>query len=194
MSKENWNECRNLEINGCENIKLLESSCPLEFACSDDELGKAANDPLAAEEEIDVSKFLSAVAYDRNGNFPPPDGCVSLLVFGNKRCLGPPRTVEMFPTWTHPGSPCYNDATMPHESVEDQYCNMKTGNWHETVYMGSGKCRRPHWYEPGHKYNLVFTGDMCSHGVMLKECMVGPCPREVIDLEGRVDDVDAVLA
>jgi hypothetical protein len=36
MNKENWKQCRNLEINGCKSIQVLES-CRLQFSCGDDD-------------------------------------------------------------------------------------------------------------------------------------------------------------
>jgi hypothetical protein len=85
--------------------------------------------------------------------------------------------VLSFPTWTHPGSACYHDATMPHYSVQDQYCNLTTGNWHETVTVGSNTCHKPRWswWIAGKKFNLTFTPDSCIDGFILKGCVEGPC-------------------
>jgi hypothetical protein len=182
MSKENWNQCRNLEINGCEHIEILES-CPLQFACNDDKLDETTKVSRIAADEIDVDILTIRPVFGdgADDDFGPPDGCVSLFIYSNKKCLGPPVRTETFPTWTYPGSPCYHDSSMGKDSIENQYCNMMTGNWHETVYVGSSHCHSPHWYHYGGKFNLTFMADKCSHGVSLKECMKGGCPA---DLEG----------
>ena len=81
MTQENWNQCRELEENGCQQVAVLES-CPLQFQCGDlpdNDIGSAPGKPTA---------------------------CVSLDVYRDKKCKdGPVRTIS-FPTWTQSGSMC----------------------------------------------------------------------------------------
>jgi hypothetical protein len=96
---------------------------------------------------------------------------------------GPPIRVISFPTWTAPGSPCYHDANMHGYSVKDQYCNLTTGNWHETVIVGSNTCHKPHWWNRVSKFNLTFTTESCINGISLKGCVEGPCDSREMDLD-----------
>jgi len=64
---------------------------------------------------------------------------------------------------------------MSHYSVKDQYCNMETGNWHETVYMGSEHCATGGWWNWWKPVDLTFTSDSCIAGFRLKSCRNGPC-------------------
>ena len=62
---------------------------------------------------------------------------------------------------------------MPHFSVESQYCNFETGNWHEDVYPYSEECRST-FLNP-RPVHLTFTTDSCIGGLSLLECRRGPC-------------------
>jgi hypothetical protein len=173
MDKENWKQCRNLEINGCKSIQVLES-CPLQFACGDDD-EKLQQDN---EDAIALNPPLNEDIVGEN-----PSACVSLFVYQNSKCSGPPLRVLSFSTWTAPGSPCVHDARIHHRSAKDQYCNLSSGNWHETVIVGSSTCHAPHWWEGGKKYDLTFTTDSCIGGVGLKSCAQGPCDSHETELE-----------
>lgn len=64
---------------------------------------------------------------------------------------------------------------MPYYSVKDQYCDLKSGTWHQTVYVGSEMCH-VEWYEklfsPQH---MKFTTGKCTEGFELDFCVKGPC-------------------
>lgn len=181
MDKEIWKQCRNLEINGCKSIQALES-CPLQFACGDDD-EKLQHDKKSTN---NLPPFMIRLLNSEEIAGEQPNACVGLYVYNDRTCSGEPIRVLSFPTWAHPGSPCYHDATMHGYSVKDQYCNLKTGNWHETVIVGSNTC---HWWAGGKKYNLVFTTDSCIDGISLKGCVEGPCDSSEIDLDDiRVRD------
>lgn len=66
---------------------------------------------------------------------------------------------------------------MPYYSVNDQYCNLKTGNWHETVYFWSEECEAKKWWEfwKPMPSELTFTTDGCIAGFQLRSCTKGPC-------------------
>lgn len=68
-----------------------------------------------------------------------------------------------------------HDALMDKYSVKDQYCNAATGNWHETVFMGSEDCRETFWSK---SVDLTFASDSCIGGVGLKECSFKPCEKD----------------
>jgi hypothetical protein len=174
MDKESWNQCRNLEINGCKSIQVLES-CPLQFACGDKDNEKLENDKKNTSNN---PPFMITPPHIGDIVGEKPNACVGLYVYEGDMCRsGPPIRVISFPTWTAPGSPCYHDATMQGYSVKDQYCNLKTGNWHETVFVGSNTCHKPHWWWGGKRFNLTFTTDSCINGILLslKGCVAGPC-------------------
>jgi hypothetical protein len=178
MNNENWKQCRNLEVNGCKSIQVLES-CPLQFACGD---GNDEKLYQISENAIDGLLPFVIPSEDISGE-RMPGACVSLFVYQNSKCSGPPLRVLSFPTWTAPGSACIHDGTMHHRSAKDQYCNLSTGNWHETVIVGSSTCHPPHWWEGGKKYDLTFTIDSCIGGVRLKSCTQGPCNSQEMDPE-----------
>lgn len=115
---------------------------------------------------------------DEESGKKPTDSCVSLWVYIDQKCTGKPIRALTFPTYSEDGSSCYHDATMNGYSVSNQYCNMKTGNWHEKVFMGSDDCTKPWWYFWGDDagFDLTFTPDTCIGGMTLKGCMEGPCP------------------
>lgn len=85
-----------------------------------------------------------------------------------------------FPTWSHKGSSCYHDVSLGHLSVKDQYCNLETGNWHETVYVGSEDCaaKKNWWTHTIEPVDLTFTTDSCIGGYRLVNCHKGPCHQE----------------
>lgn len=67
---------------------------------------------------------------------------------------------------------------MENYAVEDQYCNLKTGNWHEKVYLGTETCEvnwMTRWWSP---MELTFTTDSCIDGFMLNSCKRGRCKSE----------------
>ena len=68
-----------------------------------------------------------------------------------------------------------HDATMNKFSVKNQFCNVATGNWHETVFMGSEDCREAFWSKA---VDLTFTSDSCVGGFILKECSFQPCTKD----------------
>jgi hypothetical protein len=75
-----------------------------------------------------------------------------------------------------------HDKTMPHYSVSNQYCNMKTGNWHETLHLGSEDCST-NWWNWWSPLDLTFTPDSCVAGMKLRKCSKGPCEKDdTIDL------------
>lgn len=174
MDSENWKQCRNLEINGCKNIQVLDS-CPLQFTCGDDD------DENLQQINEDAIALNPSVNEDIIGE--KPSACVKLYVYGNSKCTGPAIRVKSFPTWIHPGSACYHDATMHHYSVRDQYCDPRTMNYHETVIVGSSTCHLKPWYEGGKKYDFVFTTDSCIEGISLKGCYQGPCDSDDIEMD-----------
>jgi hypothetical protein len=174
MNNDNWNQCRNLEINGCNNIQVLES-CPLRFLCGDNDNGK-----LQQGNEDAISLPLPP---NKEFGGEEPSACVSLFVYQNSKCSGEPLHALSFPTWTGPGSPCVHDARKHHRSAKDQYCNLSTGNWHETVIVGSSTCHPPHWWWGGKVDHLTFTTDSCIGGVGLKSCTQGPCISHETELE-----------
>ena len=89
MNEENRAECLDLVAAGCENLLVMES-CPLQFGCGDNN-----NDRLKRSRR----NLLAASSGDA-------DACVTLSVFGNKKCAGRPIRELTFPTWSQPGSPC----------------------------------------------------------------------------------------
>jgi hypothetical protein len=167
MDSVNWNQCRNLEINGCKSVQVLKS-CPLQFSCGNDDYEKLQQ---GNEDAISLLLPPSDEILDERG----PDACVSLFVYQNSKCSGPPLHTLSSPTWTVPGSPCVHDARRHHKSAKDQYCDPMTMNYHETVIVGSSTCHPPHWWEGGKKYDLTFTTDSCIGGVSLKSCTQGSC-------------------
>lgn len=191
MNEDNWKECRNLELNGCDQIAILKS-CPLQFVCGDID-GEEVGSPVKADgwlnpepEEGNVSDYPIMVNESPELTIDPPDACVGLYVYDDDKCSGKPIRILSFSTWSYPGSPCYHDATLRRMSVENQYCNLKTGNWHETVILGSTTCQGPrHWYDWGKEFDLTFTTDSCIDGLSLKGCMVGACPSKEVDRESR---------
>jgi hypothetical protein len=71
-----------------------------------------------------------------------------------------------------------HDATMDNYAVEDQYCNLETGNWHEKLYLGTETCEvtwMTKWWSP---IELTFTTDSCIGGFMLNSCKRGRCKSE----------------
>jgi hypothetical protein len=67
---------------------------------------------------------------------------------------------------------------MPFYSVKDQYCNLDTGNWHETVFLGDDCGVTKPWWQWWHEKkptDLVFTTDGCIAGLRLLYCKSGPC-------------------
>jgi hypothetical protein len=158
--------CRNLEINGCQSIQILNSeSCPLQFVCGDDD----------DDEQLPQDGSLIPPPSDEIIVGEPPSACVKLYIYNDLKCRGPAIRVNSFATWIHPGSACYSDATMQHYSVKDQYCDPKTMNYHETVIVGSSTCHLHPWWQGGKKYDYTFTTDSCVQGISLKGCYQGPC-------------------
>uniref|UniRef100_A0A7S3L8P8 Uncharacterized protein n=1 Tax=Amphora coffeiformis TaxID=265554 RepID=A0A7S3L8P8_9STRA len=100
------------------------------------------------------------------------DACVSLYVYDTDKCTGTPRRTVTYPTWQKPGSQCFHDVSMDHISVKDQYCNAETGNWHQTVFMGSADCSKKWWNS---RFELTYTTDSCIGGYQLAECHLDPC-------------------
>lgn len=92
-----------------------------------------------------------------------------------------------------------HDALMAHFSVKDQYCNLKTGNWHESIFLGTDTCKiHHHWWEfHDNPIDLTFTSDGCIHGLQLKSCHKGACPRDTYahaeHFQYLVDSVDQYL-
>lgn len=67
-------------------------------------------------------------------------------------------------------------------SVKNQYCDADTGNWYETVFMGSKTCNdgannKPRWmnHRRGTERKLTFTTDSCVGGLTLESCSFEPC-------------------
>jgi hypothetical protein len=63
-------------------------------------------------------------------------------------------------------------------SVEDQYCNLETGNWHERVYPGTETCEvhwMTKWWSPRES---IYATDSCVGGFMLNSCKNAPCKSE----------------
>jgi hypothetical protein len=173
MDNENWKECRNLELNGCQNIQILES-CPLQFTCGDEDHENMQRDNEENEDAMALSSLALKEEMD-DGVDEKPSACVRLYVYQDDKCHGPAVTVNSFATWIHKGSACYHDATMHHYSVHDQYCDPRTMNYHETVIVGSETCHQPPWWKGGKKYDFTFTTDSCIEGIQLKGCFKGPC-------------------
>jgi hypothetical protein len=174
MDNDNWNQCRNLEINGCKSIQVLES-CPVQFSCGD------GDDEKLQQGNEDAISLRLPPSDEILGKHP--SACVTLFVYKNSNCKGPPVRELSFPTWTAPGSPCVHDARIPLRSAEDQYCNLSTGNWHETIIVGSSKCHPPHWWWGGKVNHLTFTTDSCIGGVSLKGCVDVPCDSREMEPE-----------
>ncbi len=102
--------------------------------------------------------------------------------------------VITFPTWSKPGSSCNTDDELI-VSVRDQYCNMETGNWHQTIYP-KGDCDDvPWWLSWIFPQDQTYTSDSCTFGldehgaigISLKSCSLGPC-------ESNEDDLDTEIA
>jgi hypothetical protein len=89
MNQDNWNKCRSLIESGCQMLEIMES-CPLQFACGDDDEERKLTDN--AEDDVSVDKKSKA--------------CVSLFVYEDKKCRGEPVRSITLPTWNKPGSPC----------------------------------------------------------------------------------------
>lgn len=96
-----------------------------------------------------------------------------------------------FPTWQKPGSACYHDVSMGHISVKDQYCNAETGNWHETVFMGTTDCSR-RWWNRDDGFDVTITTDGCVGGYRLAACHSGPCREEAEEDEEIVENLIAI--
>jgi hypothetical protein len=178
MDNENWKQCRNLELNGCQHIQVLEQSCPLQFTCGDDDDDDDDDERLHQDEEDGMAFSRIALVKDEIdgvGVDEKPSACVRLYVYNDDKCRGPAIRVNSFATWIHSGSACYHDATMHHYSVRDQYCDPRTMNYHETVIVGSTTCHQPPWWKGGKKYDFTFTTDSCIEGISLKGCFKGPC-------------------
>jgi hypothetical protein len=180
MDSENWNQCRNLEINGCKSIQVLES-CPLQFSCEDRQDDDDDDEDAAVAAAALPNNALSSTDDETIGE--PPSACVRLYVYNDLKCRGPAIRINSFATWIHPGSNCYSDATMDHYSVKDQYCDPQTMNYHETVIVGSSTCHLHPWWQGGKKYDYTFTTDSCVEGISLKGCYQGPCNSDDMDTE-----------
>lgn len=104
-------------------------------------------------------------------------------MYDDEKCSGSPKRTLTFPTWSKPGSQCYHDVSLGHFSVKDQYCNLETGNWHETIFLGTKDCSKK-WWTHSSSFELTFTTDSCIGGYSLAECHLGPCHEiEAIDEE-----------
>jgi hypothetical protein len=79
-----------------------------------------------------------------------------------------------------------HDASLPNMSVQSQWCNKKTGNWHETLFVGNEKCEES-WYAA--PIDLTFAVHSCTGGVRLKECRFRKC-----DSSSAVEDARPPLA
>lgn len=60
-------------------------------------------------------------------------------------------------------------------AVKDQYCDLKTGNWHETVFPSSTTCES-HWYDFWSSIPLEFKPGNCVGGFELEKCSKKRCP------------------
>ena len=68
---------------------------------------------------------------------------------------------------------------MPGFSVDNQYCDMNTGNWFQTVYMGSTDCLKPwwmFWFFDNNGVEVTYKPGKCMFGYSLKECGPEACP------------------
>lgn len=72
-----------------------------------------------------------------------------------------------------------HDATLHHMSVRSQWCNRKTGNWHEILYVGNEQCKES-WFAKS--VDLTFASDSCIGGMQLKECKFHKCGEQTIDV------------
>jgi hypothetical protein len=196
MNEDNYRQCLGLVDLGCQQLLLMES-CPLQFACADQEPNEREEDDNDDEKEDEDE---ANVDYD---------ACVTLLVYQDEECTGDAINEFSFPTMSKPGSPwckrCLivelyagplviygspisllphmcadHDTTMPKISASDQYCNPTTGNWHQTMYLGSETCEdmKPWWkWLFWHRsIKLTYTSDSCVGGFVLKRCDFHPCP------------------
>jgi hypothetical protein len=171
MTEENHQKCMELVEKGCTNLLCMES-CPLQFTCAEYAHKSLRSKPSTSKPKPKPKQ---------------PDSCVSLYVYDDHKCTGKPTRTMTFPTYSQPGSPCYHDVSMGHLSVENQYCNLKTGNWHETFHAGKDDCSNSWWAPEG--MDLTFTTDSCIGGYSLKECHQGPCRRED---EANIADKDTL--
>jgi len=191
MLQASWETCIRLENAGCRNIITL-TSFPPQYACLDaeqDDYDESEEEdsneeikvvtPLLRKREID-EEIESTTPGEDSAPTGNPDACVSLYVYKDTHCTGKPVRALSFPTWSQKGSPCYHDALMAHFSVKDQYCNLKTGNWHESIFLGTDTCTiHHHWWEfHDNPIDLTFTSDGCIRGIQLKSCRKGACPRD----------------
>lgn len=64
---------------------------------------------------------------------------------------------------------------MPGYSIRDQYCNLNTGTWQETVYLGSEDCTKEWWQWQVRRQTLVFASDGCINGLQVQSCAPGSC-------------------
>ena len=81
---------------------------------------------------------------------------------------------------------------MDNYSVRSQYCNMKTGNWHEQVFLGSKDCSTNWWTQWWSPIDLTFTSDSCVGGISLHYCKPGPCEEDDDDTEFEEDEMMSV--
>eukprot|EP00977_Amphora_coffeiformis_P001374 scaffold286_cov169-Amphora_coffeaeformis.AAC.18 len=156
MNEQNHQKCQELVDNGCTNLIWMES-CPIQFACATYDRSNLRRTKAVKAKEATALR---------------PDACVSLYVYDTDKCTGTPRRTVTYPTWQKPGSQCFHDVSMDHISVKDQYCNAETGNWHQTVFMGSADCSKKWWNS---RFELTYTTDSCIGGYQLAECHLDPC-------------------
>lgn len=91
------------------------------------------------------------------------------------------------------------DLLMSYSSVKDQYCDLESGIWYETVYPFSRTCET-HWYNFWSVAHLEFQQGDCIGGFELeKPCKKGRCRVEkedgtpvYEDLVGGEGDEDGV--
>ena len=69
---------------------------------------------------------------------------------------------------------------MSHMSVQDQFCDVRDGNWHQTVFLGTTECKKSWWNKP---MDLTFTTDSCVGGYKLKSCSFTTCEELLHDDE-----------
>lgn len=79
--------------------------------------------------------------------------------------------------YNNSGTSLDTDVVMPHSSVKDQYCDLESGVWYETVYPFSTTCEI-HWYNFWSVMQLEFQKGDCIAGFALDHCKKGTCPVE----------------
>mmetsp|Transcript_19712 Transcript_19712/g.23657 ORF Transcript_19712/g.23657 Transcript_19712/m.23657 type:complete len:200 (+) Transcript_19712:69-668(+) len=151
INEQNWARCRHLEEVGCENILVMES-CPLQFDCDDN--GRDNND----NNKEDIKDMTDSMA------------CVTLKKYADMDCEKGQVAETVFSTFTEPGSPCYHEPGTEY-SIKDQYCDLESGVFHQSVYWGSSDCDETQ----APPMEQTYSKSSCLYGYKLGDCYKSLC-------------------